>query len=62
MEILTTYNNDTLQLITSGSYQFSSSDLESGVIKLSVFSDGGSFLRDEDLIENTDDGKFSIIS
>ena len=54
MEILTNYNNDTLQLITSGSYQFSSSDLESGVIKLSVFSDGGSFLRDEDLIENTD--------
>ena len=54
MEILTNYNNDTLQLITSGSYQFSSSDLENGVIKLSVFSDGGSFLRDEDLIENTD--------
>ena len=49
MEILTNYNNDTLQLITSGSYQFSSSDLESGVIKLSVFRSNGSFLRSGDL-------------
>ena len=54
MEILTTYNNDTLQLITSGSYQFSSSDLESGVIKLSVFSDVGSYLEGEDLQEDLD--------
>ena len=66
MEILQPYNNNTLQLITSGSYEFTSFDkiyVDHNIagenrgfprIKLSVFSDFGSFLQDEDLIENTD--------
>ena len=104
MEILTTYNNDTLQLISSGSYElkpfdeiyvdgyfdikenwelWDSSNIPTywanlgvdskesfgnvhwnnagqnagrgyPVIKLSVFSDVGSFLENEDLTKNTD--------
>ena len=54
MEILTNYNNDILQLITSDSYQFSSSDLEDGIIKLSVFSDVGTY-QDFKILEEDKD-------
>ena len=50
MEILQPYNNDTLQLISDDNdYQFQSASLDSGVIKLSVFSDVGSFQDFKDL-------------
>ena len=55
MEILQPYNNNTLQLISDvEDYQFQSSDLEDGVIKLSVFSDVGSFQDFKDLEEGKD--------
>ena len=54
MEILQPYNKNTLQLISSGSYEFSSDDLTDGVIKLSVFSDIGSYLDGEDLQQDID--------
>ena len=55
MEILQPYNNNTLQLISDvEDYQFQSSDLEDGVIKLSVFSDVGSFQDFKDLVEGKD--------
>jgi len=55
MEILQPYNNNTLQLISDvEDYQFQSSDLEDGVIKLSVFSDVGSFQDFKDLAEGKD--------
>ncbi len=45
MEILQPYNNNTLQLISDDtSYEFTPDMLDNGVIKLSVFSDVGSFL------------------
>ena len=44
MEILQPYNNNTLELISSGSYEFTPDMLNNGVIKLSVFSDVGGFL------------------
>ena len=50
MEILQPYNKTTLQLISdTEEYQFDSNDLINGVIKLSVFSDIGSYLDGEDL-------------
>ena len=55
MEILQPYNNNTLQLISDDTdYQFESSSLGDGVIKLSVFSDVGSFQDFKDLQENID--------
>ena len=55
MEILQPYNNDTLQLISDNSdYEFTINDLNGGVIKLSIFSDIGSFLNAEDLQQNID--------
>ena len=45
MEILQPYNNNTLQLISDEtSYEFTPDLLQSGVIKLSVFSNVGGFL------------------
>jgi len=45
MEILQPYNNNTLQLISDDtSYEFTPDLLDDGIIKLSVFSDVGSFL------------------
>tara|TARA_Y100000592_G_scaffold52788_1_gene83426 strand:+ start:13924 stop:18531 length:4608 start_codon:yes stop_codon:yes gene_type:complete len=55
MEILQPYNNTTLQLISDESqYQFNSNDLIDGIIKLSVFSDVGSYLDGEDLQQDID--------
>ena len=55
MEILQPYNNNTLQLISSGnSYEFTPEDLAPGVIKLSVFSDVGGFLDFSILDEGID--------
>ena len=54
MEILQPYNNNTLQLISSGSYQFQESDLDSGIVKLSVFSEFGSFQDFKDLEQGKD--------
>ena len=55
MEILQPYNNTTLQLISDeAQYQFNSNDLIDGVIKLSVFSDVGSYLDGEDLQQDID--------
>jgi len=55
MEILQPYNNDTLQLISDNSdYIFTASDLQQGVIKISVFGDNGFFDSSGDLQENID--------
>jgi hypothetical protein len=56
MEILSQYSNDNLQLIQDGQSTYSISDfnVNSDIIKLSVFSDAGSFLLSDDLIINTD--------
>mgnify|MGYP003130754638 FL=1 len=59
MEILQPYNNNTLQLISSDdSISFEPGFLlgqnPPGVIKLSVFSDTGFYLDDEDLQNNID--------
>ena len=55
MNILQPYNNNTLQLISSGnSYEFTPDLLQSGVIKLSVFSDIGGFLDFSILEEGVD--------
>ena len=55
MEILQPYNNNTLQLISDVvEYQFNSDDLISSSIKLSVFSDIGSYLDGEDLQQDID--------
>ncbi len=55
MEILQPYNKTTLQLISdTEEYQFDSNDLINGVIKLSVFSDIGSYLDGEDLQQDID--------
>ena len=55
MEILQPYNNNTLQLISDvEDYQFQESDLVNGVIKLSVFSDVGSFQDFKDLEQGKD--------
>ena len=55
MEILQPYNNTTLQLISDeAQYQFNSNELIDGVIKLSVFSDVGSYLDGEDLQQDID--------
>ena len=55
MEILQPYNNTTLQLISdTAQYQFNSNELIDGVIKLSVFSDVGSYLDGEDLQQDID--------
>ena len=54
MEILQPYNNNTLELISSGSYEFTPDLLQSGVIKLSVFSDVGGFLDFSILEEGVD--------
>jgi hypothetical protein len=55
MEILQSYNNDTLQLISDNSdYTFTESDLQIGVVKISVFSDIGTYLDGQDLQENID--------
>ena len=55
MEILTTYNDDTLQLISDGeSYSLSGFDSSVNKIKLSVFSDGGGFLENDDLTQDLD--------
>ena len=45
MEILRAYDNQTLELISSNTdFTFSESDLQNGEIKLSIFSEVGSFL------------------
>ena len=56
MEILSQYSNDNLQLIQDNQSTYSISDfnVNSDIIKLSVFSDAGSFLLSDDLIINTD--------
>jgi len=55
MEILQQYNNNTLQLISDEtSYEFTPDLLQSGVIKLSVFSDVGGFLDFSVLEEGVD--------
>ena len=55
MEILQPYNNNTLQLISDEtSYEFTPDLLQSGVIKLSVFSDVGGFLDFSILQEGVD--------
>ena len=55
MEILQPYNNNTLQLISDDtSYEFTPDLLQSGVIKLSVFSDVNSFLDFSILEEDID--------
>ena len=56
MEILSQYSNDNLQLIQDNHSTYSISDfnVNSDIIKLSVFSDAGSFLLSADLIINTD--------
>ena len=56
MEILSQYSNDNLQLIqdNQSTYSISDFDVNSDIIKLSVFSDAGSFLLSDDLIINTD--------
>ena len=55
MEILKPYNDSTLQLISDDtSYEFTPSLLEGGSIKLSVFSDIGSFQDSEDLQQDID--------
>ncbi len=55
MEILQPYNKTTLQLISDQlEYQFDSTNLIDGIIKLSVFSDIGSYLDGEDLQQNID--------
>ena len=58
MEILQPYNNNTLQLISdetsTGRYEFTPDLLQSGVIKLSVFSDIGGFLDFSILEEGVD--------
>jgi len=65
MEILKPYNDSTLQLISDDtSYEFTSSLLENGSIKLSVFSDIGSYRDSEDLQQDIDfyvkDDKFFL--
>ena len=65
MEILKPYNDSTLQLISDDtSYEFTPSLLEGGSIKLSVFSDIGSFRDSEDLQQDIDfyvkDDKFFL--
>ena len=55
MEILQPYNNNILQLISDNTdYIFTVSDLQTGKIKLSVFSDVGSYLDGEDLQQDVD--------
>ena len=56
MEILTTYNNDTLQLISDSESYLLPPDFNPNIhiIKLSVFSDVGSFLENEDLSKDID--------
>ena len=55
MEILQPYNNNTLQLISDDNdYQFQSTDLADGVIKLNVFSEVGSFQDSAELVQDTD--------
>ena len=55
MEILQPYNNNTLQLISDVvEYQFNSDDFISSSIKLSVFSEIGSYLDGEDLQQDID--------
>ena len=55
MEILQPYNNDTLQLISDNSdYTFTASDLQSGVVKVSVFTNIGLFLNSAELEKNID--------
>ena len=56
MEILSQYSNDNLQLIQDNHSTYSISDfnVNSDIIKLSVFSDAGSFLLSVDLIINID--------
>ena len=56
MEILSQYSNDNLQLIqdSQSTYSISDFNVNSDIIKLSVFSDAGSFLLSADLIINTD--------
>ena len=56
MEILTNYNQDTLQLITDSENSYSLSGFDSSVnkIKLSVFSSAGAFLRSQDLTQDLD--------
>ena len=53
MEILTNYNNDTLQLISDGpSYSLSDFDSDIHIIKLSVFRSNGVFLRGGELTKD----------
>ena len=55
MEILQPYNNNTLQLISDdNNYQFQLSDLDGGAVKLSVFSEFGSFQDFKDLEQEKD--------
>jgi len=55
MEILQSYNNDTLQLISDNSdYTFTADDVQQGVVKLSVFSDIGFYLDGQDLQKDID--------
>ena len=55
MEILQPYNNNTLQLISDEtSYEFTPDLLQSGVIKLSVFSSVGGFLDSTELSKDID--------
>ena len=55
MEILKQYNEDTLELISDGqSYLLPNFDSNIHIIKLSVFSDVGSFLENEDLEQDVD--------
>ena len=55
MEILTSYSDDTLQLISDGqSYSLSGFDSSVNKIKLSVFSSAGAFLRSQDLTQDLD--------
>ena len=56
MEILQPYNNNTLQLISDNdnNYEFIPELLQDGIIKLSIFSDVGFFIDNEDLQEDID--------
>ena len=55
MEILQPYNKTTLQLISDElEYQFDSTNLTDGIIKLSVYTDIGSYLDGEDLQQDID--------
>ena len=55
MEILQPYNKTTLQLISDElEYQFDSTNLTDGIIKLAVYTDIGSYLDGEDLQQDID--------